>query len=393
MTTLLSPQGTAQTPPTTSSAPKRRIASLDWARGWMLVASVSVNSLLMVPGWFDHAPWEGIHPLDVIFPIFVTLSGCGLAFALGRVVRPKPLVKRFVVLMLVGLIYNAIMDWSLDVFTWRISGVLQLYAVLVALVSLLHIVTKSWQGWAMLTFVLALAHSTVLLSYGSGCPAGVLTPTCNPSGPIDSLVLGTTHMYVGGLAGYDPEGVVVITGSLVSAAAGATVGHLLRACSIKAQALDRGPEVALWPLLAATAYFVFLAGFFKFVYPVAFGADLPLMKKLWTAPFALLIAAGTAILLLIGHLLLDRANVSTWLERTSYPLLSLGRNSLFVYFGSHVLMSLLNRPLFSDISIGERFTQLFPNLASAQVMWTTVLLAFWVSMAVFLNNRKIYLRP
>ncbi len=69
---------------------KIRILSLDWARGWMLIASVSVNAWVLMPGWFDHAPWFGVHPVDLIFPIFVTLSGVGLAFANGNQVRPNP---------------------------------------------------------------------------------------------------------------------------------------------------------------------------------------------------------------------------------------------------------------------------------------------------------------
>lgn len=371
----------------------RRIASLDWARGWMLIASVSVNSILVMPAWFGHAAWTGVNPLDTIFPIFVTLSGCGLAFALGRVVKPGPLVKRFVVLMLAGLVYNAIMDWSVDVLTWRITGILQLYAVLVALISLLHLVTKSWQGWAALTAVLAVAHSFVLLRFGSGCPSGVLTPTCNPSGPVDSLIYGPAHLYAGGAPGYDPEGAIVITGALVSAAAGATVGHLLRKCSQRAARLDKGPATAVLPLLAAIGYFLFLAWFLKYVFAIPFGADLPVMKKLWTAPFALILASLTAAVLLLGHLLLDRRDVSGWVRRVNYLLISLGRNSLFVYFGSHVLTSLLGRPFFGGRSVKTVFMEAIPSLALAQIIWTGVLLLFWVGMAVYLHKKRIYLRP
>ena len=63
----------------TSVPRKVRIQSLDWTRGWMLVASVTVNSWVFMPEWFQHAPWFGVHPVDVIFPIFVTLSGVDLA--------------------------------------------------------------------------------------------------------------------------------------------------------------------------------------------------------------------------------------------------------------------------------------------------------------------------
>lgn len=378
----------------TSDRPKkRRIASLDWARGWMLVASVSVNSLLVIPAWFGHARWEGVNPLDWIFPTFVTLSGCGLAFALGRVVKPGPLIKRFVVLMLVGLLYNAIVEWNIDVFTWRVTGVLQLYAVLVALISFMHLVTKSWQGWAVITAVLAFSHSFIILEYGKMCPAGVTTTSCNPSGPLDSLIYTPAHMYAGGAAGYDPEGVVVIMGALISGAAGATVGHILQACSRRAQATDKGPSVAILPLLGAVAYFIVLALTTKYIFAIPFGADLPIMKKLWTAPFALILASTTTVGLLIGHLLLDRTDISPWFKKLNYPLVSLGRNSLFVYFGSHVLTSLLNRPFFAGQSISGAFLSMFPNVISAQILWTAIMLGFWVPLATVMNTRKIYLRP
>lgn len=69
-------------------------------------------------------------------------------------------------------------------------------------------------------------------------------------------------------------------GALISAAAGATVGHLLRTLSAKAQQTDSGPANAILPLLGAIAYFLALAFFVKYIFPVFFGADLPIMKKL-----------------------------------------------------------------------------------------------------------------
>lgn len=138
-----------------------RIASLDWVRGWMLVASVAANSLITVPLWFDHAWWEGVHLLDWIFPIFVTLTGCGLAFAMHRRVKPWPLVRRVVVLVAVGLLYNAITlnSWQLE--TWVVTGVLQLYAMVVLVLGLLHLVTRSWIGWLVITVLLAAGYTVV----------------------------------------------------------------------------------------------------------------------------------------------------------------------------------------------------------------------------------------
>ncbi|MDO9396596.1 MAG: hypothetical protein Q7T71_08635, partial [Herbiconiux sp.] len=96
-------------PVSASVAPARagtpRLGGLDLVRGVMLVASVSVNSLFTEPEWFAHAAWGGVHPVDLIFPVFVTLTGCGLGFALHRRVQIAPLIRRVLVLLLVGLVY------------------------------------------------------------------------------------------------------------------------------------------------------------------------------------------------------------------------------------------------------------------------------------------------
>ena len=375
--------------------PKRagvRIASLDWARGWMLVASVTVNSILVMPSWFDHATWNGVNPVDLIFPVFVTLSGCGLAFAMARTVKVVPLLRRVAVLFALGLAYNAIVEWSLDVFTWRITGVLQLYAALVALVGLLHLVTKTWQGWAAITVVLAFAHTSLLTVYATTCPAGVLTRACNPSGPLDALLFGA-HMQAQGIAGHDPEGVVTILGALVSASAGATLGHLMLAVRRRAVAAGRGPATAIAPMLAVCTGFVILAGATLTTLPILLGVQLPVMKRLWTAPFALLIAAGTGVLLLLGHVLLDRAPAWRVIEAPSYPLLALGRNSLLVYFGSHILMSLLRHPAPDGVPIAQRIADAIALFGRPQLTFTLLLLAFWTVLAVVLHRRGIYVRP
>ena len=359
----------------------------------MLVASVSVNSWVLMPRWFNHAPWFSVHPIDIIFPVFVTLSGVGLAFANGRQVRFGPTVRRFVVLMVLGLAYNAVTEWTFDLSVWRVTGVLQLYAVVIAAVSLMHLVTKTWQGWALITVLLSLSQTAVLSIYGSTCPAGVLTPQCNPSGAVDTFLFGANHMYRLGASGHDPEGIAVIFGAMLSAAAGATVGHLLRDWVAKTRATGVGPVASVGPMLAAAGGFVVLSVVNKFTLPVLLGTYLPTMKRLWTAPFALSIAAGTTLVLLFGHLLLDRAKTSKFVEVTAYPLLALGRNSLLVYFGSHVLMSLASRSFGGKEPLARWFIYLFPTPGLGQVFLTAAALTFWVGLAVFLHKREIYIKP
>jgi predicted acyltransferase len=382
---------------TTSGGDRRarrpRIASLDLVRGLMLVATVVLGSLLATPEWIDHATWASVHPADTLFPVFVTLSGCGLAFALRRGVRFGVLIRRTLVLLAAGLLYSAILSgsWALD--TWRVTGVLQIYAVVVAVLGLLHLVTRSWRGWAVVTALFAVAHTVLLSGWAERCVGGVLTRECNPSGAIDVLVFSAAHIYQHGGAGHDPEGLVASLGALVSASAGVTVGHLL--LSVRRRSLDRsaGVGTAVLPLIALAAAFLAAAFVLTWAPTLLGGQPVPMMKRLWSPPFALALASATTIALLLGHLLVDRAGTGRVIRGLSYPILALGRNSLLVYFGSHVLMGLLTRPLPDGSIPAETIATTVAVAGHVQATWTGLLLLFWILLTSLLHRHRLYLRP
>lgn len=359
----------------------------------MLVCSVAMNSLLVTPEWLDHAPWASVHPIDLVFPVFVTLSGCGLGFALGRGVGFGELARRTAVLLAAGLLYNAIVSasWNLD--TWRVTGVLQTYAMVVVVIGLLHLLTRGWRGWAAITGLFAVAHTVLLAGWAERCVGGVLTRECNPSGAIDTLVFTADHIYQLGAGGHDPEGLVALLGTLVSASAGATVGHLLLSVRRRALARSAGVGAAVLPLVALAA--AFLAAAFVLTWaPTLVGArPVPMMKRLWSPPFALALAAATTIALLLGHLLVDRAGTGRVLRGLSYPILALGRNSLLVYFGSHVLMGLLSRPLPDGTVPAETIAATIAVAGHVQATWTAALLLFWILLTSLLHRHRLYLRP
>jgi heparan-alpha-glucosaminide N-acetyltransferase len=378
------------------STPTARIASLDLVRGIMLVVSVAVNSLLAAPEWFDHAPWDSVHPVDVVFPLFVTLSGCGLAFALHRRVQIAPLLRRVVILLVAGLLYNAIVlnTWDLDL--WRLTGVLQLYAVVVAVLGVLHLVSRSWVGWAVITVVFAAGHTGLLAIYAGGCPGGLLTPGCNPAGPLDIAVFGADHVYRLGLAGHDPEGLVAIFGALVSASLGACIGHVMLAARDRGRRTGTDVRAAVAPMLAVAVAALVLGQAAAHLPVLLGGTELPAMKRLWTAPFALRVGAGAAVALLIGHLLLDRQRIGRARDVSdvvSYPFIALGRNSLLVYFGSHVIMSVLSRPTPSGSTLAADIASAAALGGHAQATWTALLLVFWIALATVLHRFSLYLRP
>ncbi|QCR18658.1 heparan-alpha-glucosaminide N-acetyltransferase domain-containing protein [Agrococcus sp. SGAir0287] len=356
-----------------------RIASLDVTRGLMLVASVGTDSIVTPPWWSQHAAWEGVTPLDVIFPIFVTLTGCGIAFAYARGIQsPWRLVRRVVVLLLAGLVYNAVTSGTWDLSTWRMFGVLQLYAVVILVVSLLHLVARSVRAWAAIVVLLAAALVVVHAAWGIAC--GAVTPVCNPSLDLDLQQRWVAHVYQQGAAGHDPEGVVAILGATLQASVGALFGHLILRARDHGWALPR--TLAVGTVVAAA---VALLAAVAIVVPQLLGAEpMLVMKRLWTPPFALLVGAATGLVLVLAFLVIDRGSDDARHRRLRplEPFLALGRNSLLVYFGSHALNAVLHRqPWFASV------------VGTSAEWWLPIgMIVAWTLLAVVLNRRRIYVR-
>jgi heparan-alpha-glucosaminide N-acetyltransferase len=370
-------------PPAVSDQAAPRIVSLDVVKGLMLIVSVGVNSWLGVPAWFDHVAWIGVHPMDWIFPTFVTLSGCGLAFANARRVRPWPAARRVVILLAVGLVYNyvAVSGAPFHLSGLRFPGVLQLYAGVVIVLVLLHTVVKGWRQWALVTVVLALIDTAVQWGWSLHCIGGALTTTCNPSHAIDYAVFGVNHLYRNGSLGYDPEGLISVVGAVITACLGAAVGHALlesRRSGGKPTSVLSVGSIILGALALAAVLDVFV----------------PAFKKQWTPPFALLIGACTAAVLLVAHLMVDAGppgGDSRIPTQQAWPLIALGRNSLFVYFGSHALTAWLSVHSYGHVSYLTHFTDTLAGHPA--VTFFIVAELFWISLACLLHWRKIYLRP
>lgn len=351
------------------------MASLDVARGWMLLTSVSSAAVVTQrPPWLVHAVWRGITIYDLIFPLFVTLSGVGMAFAYRNRVSHWVTLRRVVVLLVVGLIYGALTSGNWDLGTFRVTGTLQLYAALVAMLAAAHLAARGWRAWAVLTLGTATALAWWLRLWAGGCPGGEVTPACNPSATLDGALFGA-RMYAEGGLGHDPEGVVAILGAFVTAAAGVTAGHL----ALDLRRRGAGPfALAAWATVIA-------------VWGLALTPLVPAFKRLWTPSFSLTAAALGVVLFAAAYLLFDvpqRMVRAETMERIAAPFAALGRNSLLVYFGSHLAIALLwqvGEPRWAD-----RIAAALGTGAAGPVLFAAANVAAWWWLATALHRRRIY---
>ncbi|WP_460868276.1 heparan-alpha-glucosaminide N-acetyltransferase domain-containing protein [Nocardioides pakistanensis] len=358
----------------------RRVGSLDTVRGILLVVNILVISMFSPrPEQLVHAQWIGVTAVDLIFPVFVTFSGVGLAFAHRNTIGWRRMLRRSVLLLLIGLAYTAVMTGSTDLDTLRFTGPLQVYAVLVLVVGVLHLVLRRPLHWAIATLIVAGAMTAFFASWQAGCATAVLTPECNPSRTIDFALLGTDHVYAFGELGHDPEGLVATMGALVTAMVGTTAGHL----ALANRGSWRAPAWILgWAVLVAGAAW-------------AAEAYVPAMKRLWTTPFALGVAALGVAVFAAGIAAMDLRAPRVW-KRTrgwlSWPLVALGRNSLLVYFGSHLVLHVLDDNG-GETTWSQALADRVDVIGNAELSFMLTMLLLWVVVTAVLHKQRIYLRP
>ena len=121
----------------------RRVASVDALRGftmfWIIGADGAAKALAemlsnkgMIPSTagniigeqFEHAEWEGLRFYDLIFPLFIFVTGVAIVFSLIRLIEQESkstaywrVLRRSLLLFALGLVYGGVTE------SWPDSGV------------------------------------------------------------------------------------------------------------------------------------------------------------------------------------------------------------------------------------------------------------------------------
>ncbi|SHG06295.1 acyltransferase family protein [Ornithinibacillus halophilus] len=360
----------------------KRILSVDITRG-LLVASAVFLSNIPSGGyeWARHAQWYGLTVIDLIFPGFLTLFGVGIALAYRDRIKWKKVIRRTIILIVIGLLYNGIVNWSLDVTTWRLTGVLQLYAVVGLVVVLLIWINRSWLYAIVISVTILFTYAALLYTTSSSCTGGLLTPDCFPLFKIDTLIFGETHLYGQGDRGFDPEGIFTMLSATANVMFGFAAGRLIL------DKRDKGVTKSLFFLAVGISCLVPILLYFA-----------PIGKRIWTPSFAATSAAFTIFLLAIFYAIIDRKAQQ---ELPKFPGLyvieAFGKNSLLIYFGKDVVTSLSRNIMVptenGSISIRNFIVQLFSEVvAYPKLLYAVFLLTCWTIIAYMLHRKKIYIK-
>ena len=133
----------------TQSSSSPRFESIDALRGFDMFWIIGAGSIVMglrkvsdaewvklLADQLEHVPWSGFHFYDLIFPLFVFLVGVSSVFSLQRIVERHGkaaaywrLIRRAVILYLLGLFYYGGVSRDGDPEMFRYVGVLQRIAI------------------------------------------------------------------------------------------------------------------------------------------------------------------------------------------------------------------------------------------------------------------------
>lgn len=359
-----------------------RLLSLDALRGfdmlWIIGAETIVHLLakLLQTPWLDHwaqqlshVKWEGVRAYDLIFPLFMFLSGVAIPLSLGsrldrgdsKLQMSRKILTRVVMLVLLGFIYNGLLANDGKP---RLPSVLGQIGIAWGIAAWLFLIVRgTWQRVACIAGVIGAITILQLLVPVPGIGAGVLTKEGAINAWLDRLILpGKLH---GGM--FDPEGLLCIFSASSLTLAGALAGTPLRK-----------PENANWRM----------AGWFLLAGAAMIGAGCltwslgyPPIKALWTGTFDLL---AIGISLMVFGVFFGVIDVFKW-QAWSLPLRVVGMNALTIYLVVR-FFSFLNA---SGLLLGRLAKSC--GEAGPVILACGVLILEWLFLW-FLYRRKIFLR-
>ncbi|MFD2167731.1 transmembrane glucosamine N-acetyltransferase NagX [Thalassotalea euphylliae] len=370
------------------ATPKKRLLSVDALRGfdmfWIMGAEKLFIALFFITGWsmfstldgqMKHASWHGFTAYDLIFPLFIFLSGVSIGLAAKSIntydpPKRKALYKhaytRLGLLLLLGIVYNH--GWGTGIPAApeqiRYASVLGRIGIawFVAIMLVWHCsVRTQWLTsisllvgyWLVLRFI-------TIGQYGGGDYSAEFALNVWFD---QTLLPGITYRD----APMDPEGILSNIPSIVNAMAGVFIGRLIK-------------QLQLFPTKLIGLLVV--AGSLCLAVGVAWGQIFPINKSLWTSSFALVTIGLSVLILALFYWLID---VLEW-KRLATWFAVIGMNSIVIYISTSIFdWQFLSKSLFGGIAtlFGEGGAMLLIVSGTLLLQW---LFLYW------LYKRNIFIK-
>lgn len=359
-----------------------RLYSLDTLRGfdmlWIIGGGAVIHALAEATQWgwveawshqLHHASWEGFHLEDLIFPLFMFISGVAIPYALTSRLEKgtkqstlvRKVFKRMLLLVIFGIIYNGALKNGFN--DLRYASVLAQIGIAYFFAALIVIYNHSLKARVFwLIGILVVIAAVQLLVNIPDFGSGVLTRTGSVNAWIDQ------HFLPGRLYGktYDPEGLLCIVSATSVTLMGTFAGNILRNASVSQN---------------KKAGYLLIAGLSLTLIALSLSPFYPIIKKIWTVPFNLLAAGLSFLHLAVFYYIIDVKKWRKWI----FFFQVIGLNSITIYMGVRII----GFESISEFFLGwiakpaELYGAVIIALGAIAVEW---------SLLYYLYKNKIFLR-
>ncbi|WNC69302.1 DUF5009 domain-containing protein [Thalassotalea nanhaiensis] len=366
----------------------KRLLSIDALRGfdmfWILGAEGLFSALFIITGlsFFNlaanemlHSAWHGFTFYDLIFPLFILLSGVSLGLAAKPIAglskqqkneKYRHAIKRLVLLIVLGVLYNHGWGTGIPADFGEIRYVSVLgrigLAWFVAAMLVWHFKTKTQ---LYITAAIFVGYWIILSFVSIGDFGGSnLGPELSINAWVDQTMLpGIRYQNLA----VDPEGLLSNLGSILNCLVGVFIGRLMSKQKQVANVLLR--NLLIIGVVSLSAGWLL-------------NSFLPVNKTLWTPTFVLVTCGWSTLFLALFYWLIDMQNWQTWAK----PFAIIGMNSIIIYLGT----SLMNWQYLVNSFFGGILS---PLSEGWQALWTIVflLLLQWLLLA-WMYRHKIFIK-
>jgi predicted acyltransferase len=366
---------------------KKRLASLDALRGmdmfWILGGQSIFAALFVLTGWtgwqvFEahtlHSAWHGFTFYDLIFPLFIFLSGVAMGLAPKRIdhlpwqerkVFYAKALKRLLLLCGLGVMYNHGWGTGIPLAFDEIRYASVLGRIAIAWFFCAMLVWHTSIRTQLFTAIALLLGYWILMCFipVPGGNAGDLSAQGSWNAWFDSHFLpGISYQN----RAVDPEGVLSSLPAIVNAMFGVFAGQLIA----------RASKVGEWQ----TAGILFVAGVVSVCLGWLWNLQCPVNKELWTSSFVLVTVGWSAILLAVFYAVVDILNG----QKLAYPFVIIGANSIIIYLASSLVnWEFISHSVFGGF-IAAAATDWQPLIGVVALLLVQMLLLHWM------YKRKIF---
>lgn len=362
----------------------QRLYSLDALRGfdmfWIMGAAGVFANLAKITGspfWggiaaqLTHPAWDGFLMFDLIFPLFLFMAGVSTPFSIdSQKAKGKSreqlllrVIKRGLVLVLIGIIYNNKLTALVPLENIRFPSVLGRIGLAYMFANIIYLYAgKSFQ---YIWFIGILIVYWLLLKFTSapGFPMGDLTMEGNFASFIDRMIL-PGKLYLGI---HDPEGLMATIPAISTGLLGILTGNLLRS--------HKHTQTRKVLIMAIVG--VVLLGLAQL-----WNLDFPINKNLWSSSFVFHVGGISLLLMSFFYYVIDVLGYKKW----AFFFKVIGMNSILIYIsGVFINWAYTTTAFFGWLVqlVGEPYGIVVLGVCTIFVKWVFLYLLY---------KKKIFLR-